>query len=606
MFLTGVYDEIQNMQEDGSVSAILKVREVNDKTLLFPVRVQSASLPEEEPGCAFTGVFEVGESEESSYSRYALSKGVSVCAWPVGLIETKEGDDSLRYLLSGVREKQAQRLYRLTGSSGPGAICTAMLLGEKTYLTDEISAAFRKGGVSHLLVVSGLHLTLLVGVLLGVLRSFRLSARAKQALSVAGTVLLMAFFGFTPSVSRAGIMLIVGFMAPFFGRENDPPSSLGMAILLILTAKPCAVLDVGLLLSAASVLGLMSCEKVLSKSDFAAGEKEKGKTLLLRAFLPSTFAALFTLPVLALFGGGVSLFSPITNFLCVPLSMPVLLFSGGALLLSYLPFCAFFAKAAAFLAVSAAQLLYTAAALFNRLQVGYFFLKGLFPLAVLLACFFLWRLFVRQKWPKPACAFFIAAFFLFAVGANEAFCAGRLQLVEVGSKVGVIAREGEKTVVVYTGTARQIGDMEYELEKQGVAETDKIINLSSPQLETALRERLHGENIFSVREMQSSIAAWSEHGILIKTLLDEKGRAAAVTFKNGSFLCYQGKPNLSAFGQVSVLFLSDALPRNAAADLCVVKGEPAWCGFAKEMFVTLRQPVLWLREGQKQLSYGEI
>ena len=80
--------------------------------------------------------------------------------------------------------------------------------------------------------VSGMHLTLVVTILLAVLSALGLSKAPKTrfAVTVLLTLAFMAFFGFTSSVLRSGIMIIIANTGTLFFRKSDPVTSVGLAV----------------------------------------------------------------------------------------------------------------------------------------------------------------------------------------------------------------------------------------------------------------------------------------------------------------------------------------------------------------------------------------
>ena len=68
--------------------------------------------------------------------------------------------------------------------------------------------------------------------------------RLSALLTAAIVLIFMALTGFTPSVTRAGVMCLVLLAGQMVRREADSLNSLGLSLLLILAANPFAVMDV--------------------------------------------------------------------------------------------------------------------------------------------------------------------------------------------------------------------------------------------------------------------------------------------------------------------------------------------------------------------------
>lgn len=213
------------------------------------------------------------------------------------------------------------------------ALLHAVTLGDKSGLSDGTVSLFNRSGLSHLLVVSGLHMSILLWGLT------RLFARRKRLSALLGLVFLVLFtllVGSTPSAIRAAVMNALVLLAPTLRRETDPPTSLGAALLLLLLQNPYAAAGVSLQLSFASVAGILLVADPLYRRLTASCERlapapwvRRALALLWGSLSASLGAMLFTTPLIALWFGVISLLSPLSNLLC--LWAAALLLAGGLL-----------------------------------------------------------------------------------------------------------------------------------------------------------------------------------------------------------------------------------------------------------------------------------
>lgn len=217
----------------------------------------------------------------------------------------------------------------------------AMCLGDKSELPDETITAFRRAGVSHLLVVSGLHTSIVAMGLYGLLRKLRVSRKVSSA---AALLLLWAFallVGFHPSVVRACVLNTFVLSGNLFRRRADGLNSLGGGLLLLWLCNPYCVYDVGLWLSFGATLGLLWWLPPMMKACDALLETCKtGKRplrFLMESLCVTLAATLPILPICALVFGEVSLVAPLSNVLCVFAATLLLWCAAGALALSVLP-----------------------------------------------------------------------------------------------------------------------------------------------------------------------------------------------------------------------------------------------------------------------------
>lgn len=134
------------------------------------------------------------------------------------------------------------------------AFMQALLLGDKSLLYEDegLHLAMTRAGFMHIVAVSGLHVAFLVGLLRLILGSGRRSA----LLCLAPIWLFVFITGASPSAVRAGFMQSFLLLAPLLRRENDPPTSLSLALALILLQNPFAAASISLQLSFAAVAGI--------------------------------------------------------------------------------------------------------------------------------------------------------------------------------------------------------------------------------------------------------------------------------------------------------------------------------------------------------------
>lgn len=135
-------------------------------------------------------------------------------------------------------------------------ICTALVTGDKFGMADDLKDEIAASGLSHILAVSGLHITTLATALYFVLKKLKMKPVVSFAVVTALTFLYAMLCSFTASALRAFVMSGVFNFASSFGKKRDNLSALSMGALLILTFRPTALLEMGFLLSFSSMLGI--------------------------------------------------------------------------------------------------------------------------------------------------------------------------------------------------------------------------------------------------------------------------------------------------------------------------------------------------------------
>lgn len=203
-----------------------------------------------------------------------------------------------------------------------GALIKGMCFGDRTALSEEVTDAFRTVGLSHLLAISGFHMTVIVLLTQVLLRALRIKKRLAALLTLPVMAGFVVLTGASRSTVRAGIMCGILLLGQCVRREADARNSLGAAILLLTAAQPFAVYDAGLLLSAGSVLGLLYLEPLFPRLRGAKAEqpfwRREGRRVIMalwNGIRVTLTAVLPTLPVLALTFGSVPPLSPLANLL---------------------------------------------------------------------------------------------------------------------------------------------------------------------------------------------------------------------------------------------------------------------------------------------------
>ncbi len=199
-----------------------------------------------------------------------------------------------------------------------GRLATAMLLGDKSDLTDEMYRDFSRAGLSHYLAVSGLHVSIITGMVSFSLMKLRVRRSVRNLLIMLFAIFYLYLLGFPISAVRAVLMLLAVFMAYSMGDLSDSTNALGIAASIIVIVSPMAVFDKGFILSFCATLGIVSFMPLFNdivnklfctkKKD---GEERKIIGILLKKVVAFVFGTLMSvaaalsltlLPITYLFG----------------------------------------------------------------------------------------------------------------------------------------------------------------------------------------------------------------------------------------------------------------------------------------------------------------
>lgn len=261
-----------------------------------------------------------------NYEKYLRSQGITVTCRTGDYSVTNHGTYKNTVLLKIFQLRDALikkcDLYFDTYTS---SFIKALLLGYKDDMPADMTDFITKSGISHIVSVSGLHLSILMliaGLFLNRLK-FKGSAFVIPILNIVCAVFIASLTGFSPSVKRAALMLIAVNVLSVFYRESDSIHSLSFALLVLLFENPCALHDVRLSLSVTAVLGIVLFGRKISRflCRFI-------KFKIIRETVATSIAAqIFALPVAVYYFNTVSFVSILTNVVVLPI-IPYLMGAG--------------------------------------------------------------------------------------------------------------------------------------------------------------------------------------------------------------------------------------------------------------------------------------
>ncbi len=168
---------------------------------------------------------------------------------------TLKPDKALK-LIFKLRDYVSDTLYKEMANDN-ATVVNALLTGNKLNFSNELSQSVKNAGVSHVMAVSGLHLSIIIGTLNRFLNIFCKNKYIRFCITTLAILMIAAVCGFTMSVMRAGFMLLFSYISIFFGRERDSVSALGMAVILLLIHSPFALYSVALQLSSLATFGII-------------------------------------------------------------------------------------------------------------------------------------------------------------------------------------------------------------------------------------------------------------------------------------------------------------------------------------------------------------
>lgn len=227
--------------------------------------------------------------------------------------------DFILKFASNIRNYIKNQLFGNLEYEEASTLC-ALLYGSKDYFTNEFYNCVKAAGVSHIMVVSGLHLSIIVGLFVKLIQKIFYNKYVKAFGMIFTVIFLYALCGFTMSILRAGLTYIIMAIGIMLDRKGTPENSLGTAVTLILLFNPYSIFSISLQLSVLSTFGILVialpiCDYLKNKIIAKSKKPDNFISDTLSVILATLSATLMTMPVIIKYFGSVSLVSLISNLL---------------------------------------------------------------------------------------------------------------------------------------------------------------------------------------------------------------------------------------------------------------------------------------------------
>ncbi len=273
----------------------------------------------------------------NDFFSYALSQGASV-RMNSAIYKISSHTKSMLRGIYSLREKITQKILLYMPPEEAGLV-TALVTGDKDYITEETKENYRKAGIYHILAVSGLHLNLIIMLITAGFVSSNLRRRMRLIIPFILTSLVCAFLfiftGFGVSVERAAFMAVALCSAGIFMREYSPEASLFAIGIIILMTDPYSYRDLSFLLSFSATIGVLIGVRLIKKWDISS----KKFSYILESAIISLCSTFTTLPIIVMYFGEVSTVSLFANLIIIAIVPILLAFSYiYALLALFVPF----------------------------------------------------------------------------------------------------------------------------------------------------------------------------------------------------------------------------------------------------------------------------
>lgn len=504
VLLTAEVERADSSYLPGTVDATLWVESVNGSPAGF--RITCAELPACAAGQRVQGWFAL-QQPDAAVRREQYADGVALQAEPLAekpQLTVLGESGSFRARTRRLQQKLSESLRRAM-QRDTGGVLAAMTVGDRSRLSAQLRSAYRGAGLSHVLVVSGMHVSILCGDIFAALhphgreQSYRSRRRRAVAKSLLALV-LVGVTGFTPSVRRAAVAVWVSALGVWVWGPPDALTSLAAAGILMTAANSYAVWDIGFELSFAAVVGTVAGNACIRRMQDAhdrcfwlkAGENlpkpvrrpwynrlpERLQGLIESACIAACASAA-TFPVLVLRGLSVSAWAVVSSIAVLWMVQPLLLLG---LAVAFAGLVSWFAPLHGVLSRAADLLtgLLNGWAVWLSTKPGgsIYFDTAYAALVCLLLCglgvlAFRWRVRLRVAVPGILLAAAVG------IGLGNALSRDVVHIDLVGSAQApaVVVARNDRAVVLFRGGSAAQRAVETQLVRRGVRTVELVVDL---------------------------------------------------------------------------------------------------------------------------------
>ena len=446
----------------------------------YQVRTYLDSDVQVQPGDRITGTFSL-RFPKQELSAYFSGKNIYLFAYEEADILIRKPEELSFWCYPAVLRQEIRSVLEGSFPADVSSFAKALLLGDTAELSYAVDTALKTSGIRHIVAVSGLHISILYGLVC------LLTLRRRFLTAVVGFPVLLLFAavaGFTPSVLRACIMVLLMMLAKVIDREYDSPTALAFAVLVMLFANPMAAASVSLQMSVACVAGILLFQPAIQnwlKKGLSNWHMPKRVRTMVCSSISVTISSMsLVTPLTALYFGSVSLVSPVTNLLT--LWVVTLVFYGlllTCLLGWFLPGAA--GVLAAILAWPMRYVLFLAKAL-SAVPLAAVYTTSIYIVFWLVFVYLLLAAFLMQKKKQPGlllcCGTLGLCCSLLASWAEPMIDSVRITMLDVGQGQSILLQSEGKNFLVDCGgdaddkTADIIAET---LLGQGISRLDGIV-----------------------------------------------------------------------------------------------------------------------------------
>lgn len=288
----------------------------NNKKILINIKM-SQDIPSIEYGDSLYIEGEFKQPEEArnykgyNYKQYLKTKKI------IGTVELEKSKilkSSNGSFIQNI-QKYIRDTINGTLTDEEGNLLLAILLGDKDKLSEDIQESFKTSNLSHMLAVSGAHVSYIILGLTYVLQNSIIGKKNGKIVCIFFLLVFMAITNFTPSVTRACIMAVLTLFSGIIYRKSDVYTNISVAALITLIFNPYSLLDLGFQLSYGGTIGIIIFIKRIQE------KKSNSKVInyIKQMALVSIYANIIIIPIMMYHFNTVSFTFIISNIMASPI-----------------------------------------------------------------------------------------------------------------------------------------------------------------------------------------------------------------------------------------------------------------------------------------------
>ena len=275
-----------------------------------------------------------------------LHKIDGLIAFPKININKEKYSDSIFFKLENLKNTFVTILQQ-NSEIQSAALAAGTTLGDASLFSNEELKNFRISGLSHIIVLSGFNITILIFISMYLFSILKIRLKFRILLSIIFIIFFIIFVGATPSIVRAAVMGGVSLFASFYGSRYIAKQALFLSVFFMILINPyIAIYDISFHLSFLATFAILYLLPIFDNYNFFKKREEKIlkiKNTFLKNLLKDLFeifkvtlaVQVFVTPYIIFTFGKVSLFGLIANILVIPIVPIIMLLTIFIILFSF-------------------------------------------------------------------------------------------------------------------------------------------------------------------------------------------------------------------------------------------------------------------------------